>query len=217
MKRPVSLLCSLSVAAALVLLPAASRAAPRGAVPVQDDDIDLDDILVDDDLDDAPKSKPKSKPANKPAPEPADDDDMPMGDADMPAGDFDLEAEDLPLDEPEPEPVPKPVTKTKPATTPPEAPKRQVAEEPSSSSRRMLLDDDEEPAEPARQVPVITEEHLTVGSEEPDESDGDTFVWVITGVGTAVGVAALAGLGVGGFLLLGNLGAPTGSVTVTPH
>lgn len=171
--------------------------------------------------------------------------DMPEGDFDMPEGDFDVPEEDEDVDEPAPPPKPKrkaktkTKTKTKPADKPKPAPddddlfvdEDEPAERAApitnpapkerpaapATTRRMLAP--EAPIEaPRRPVGAIQEDSVHFPVEEPPETEGgDTVVWIATGVGATLGVAALVGLGVGGFFLMNPLPGPTGSITVTPR
>lgn len=205
------------LALSLVVEPSVALAAPPGAVPVQDDDVDLDDILMDDDiLADDDDEKPK-KPAREPEPEP-EPDELPPGDGDMPMGDYDLEHGGAPAVEPAPEPKPSRAVVSEPEPEPApvtSTPVRKPAPSTATGGRTLIADDPS--SEPGRAV-VSDEEVSRVGSIEPEDSESDGVVWAITGVGAVAGALAVVGLGVGGYFLLGGLGGgATGSVTVSPH
>lgn len=192
-------LCAALLAASLAASPTFAWTGPKGATPVQHDDVDLDDLFVDEDGDDF--------------------DDMPDGDGDMPMGDYDLE-HGVPEPEPEPEPPPRrtPPPPVEPVREPP--PERRLPPSRGSDTpRRMLLDGDPPPRSGGPRVPLTeTEEIGTIDTEEPEEGAGNSVVmWTVAGVGAAVGVAALVGAGFGAYVLFGGLGGPTGTVTVTPH
>lgn len=71
---------------------------------------------------------------------------------------------------------------------------------------------------PLERVPLTQTDAVELDAEQPPETEGDaTMFWVTTGVGTALGVAVLAGLGVGGAILFGPDFGPKGSITVTPY
>lgn len=190
----------------------------------QDDDVDIDGILEDmpegdfempdgdfdapegDDDVDEPAKKPKrkkpkrKKPKAKPAPEPEPE--VTPEEEDPTAGLFVDEPAET-TRKPAPAPAPKPAPKPAPTT---EAPRRRLLVDPGAG------------AGSRRPVGAVEEDTVDFPVEEPPETEGaDTVVWVATGVGTAVGVAVLAGLGVGAVFLMNPLPGPTGSITVTPR
>lgn len=151
--------------------------------------------------------------------------DLPDGDFEFPEGDFSDPAVDeaaeedaVPPDQTDVEPPPRGI----PPASEPEEP---AADDPGVGES-LSLPASEEPAGPQGYAPRPrtptggrVEERLVAvpPAQPPAGEDNQTLTWVLTGVGTTLGIAALAGLGVGGALLLvPNLG-PQGSITVTPR
>lgn len=166
---------------------------------------------------------------------------LPEGDFELPEGDFesfdaepdeDSSSSTKPDEENEPAPAKKPRAE-KPATAEPEpAPAMQPEMDAQEEGTLDSSDDDENaapeenssasapraPRAPLDRAPLTSTETVELVTEQPPESEGDGAMFLITtGIGTALGLAVLAGLGVGGAVLFSTELGPKGSVTVTPR
>ena len=149
----------------------------------------------------------------------ADDDTAPGSDDDndLTDGDEADPVDDI-LDDVEPDPTPlqggEPAGGTR-VIVPPSG-----GEDAASSPPRRRMIDGEGSSDVVRTpVGAVDQDAVLVPPDEPPAGPhgSDSVVWIATGVGTAVGVAILAGLGVGGFYLLNPPPPPSGSITITPR
>lgn len=165
-----------------------------------------------------------------------DDFALPEGDFELPEGDFeefDAEPEEKAAADKEPaapkEAAPEKPPVAEPEPSPPAEPEAdevaeedEAAEEKNNASESATEPETAPTPAPSRplleRTPLTATETVELETELPPESDEDGAMFLITtGIGTALGVAVLAGLGVGGAILFGDELGPKGSVTVTPR